>query len=113
MPARTNTSALKKVRNFLHAQFVTAFHGGLSIWRRMRVGRAMNGNDVTIFKPYEFVVGEKITIEGGPRRGDWEIIGLSERKLKLRCPVSRREFEWDRFCYHVEKRKGIEWPHRD
>ena len=73
----------------------------------------MNGHDVTIFRPYAFQIGEKITIEGGPRGGDWEVIGLSERKVKLRCPVTQREVEWDRFCYYVEKHLGAEWPHRD
>jgi hypothetical protein len=49
---------------------------------------------------------------GGPRRGDWEVIGLSDRKVKLRCPFSGREVEWDRFCYLVEEKKGA-WPHPD
>ena len=73
----------------------------------------MNGHDVTIFRPYAFQIGEKITIEGGPRGGDWEVIGLSERKVKLRCPVTQREVEWDRFCYHLEKLHGVQWPHPD
>jgi hypothetical protein len=38
-------------------------------------------------------IGQKIHIEGGPRSGDWEVIGLNERKVKLRCPFSLREFE--------------------
>lgn len=29
----------------------------------------------------------------------------------LRCPISQREFEWDRFCYFVEEKNGVEWPH--
>ena len=73
----------------------------------------MNEHNITAFSQYAFEIGEKITIESGPRRGDWEVIGLSERKVKLRCPVSQREVEWDRFCYYVEKLKGVEWPHRD
>jgi hypothetical protein len=64
---------------------------------------------VTLFKQFPFVEGEKIRIEDGPRRGDWLVIGLSERKLRLRCPVSGREVEWDRFCYLVEVR-AQEWP---
>ena len=70
----------------------------------------MSSHDVTIFKPYAFEVGEKITIDSGPRRGDWQVVGISERKVTLRCPVSQREVEWDRFCYLVEKRKGVSWP---
>ena len=39
------------------------------------------------------------------------MVGVSERKVKLRCPISHREFEWDRFCYFVEEQNGVEWPH--
>jgi len=70
----------------------------------------MSSHDVTIFRPYEFEVGEKITIDHGPRRGDWEVVGVSERKVSLRCPISGREVEWDRFCYLVEKRTNVSWP---
>ncbi len=70
----------------------------------------MPAHKVVIFKPYPFTVGEKIHIDGGPRKGDWEVIGVSERKVKLRCPVSAREFEWDRFCYFSEQREGVPWP---
>ena len=40
------------------------------------------------FRPYPLQVGQKIFIDGGPRRGDWEVVGLSDRKVKLRCPFS-------------------------
>jgi hypothetical protein len=70
-------------------------------------------HNVTIFRPYPFEVGQKITIERGPRRGDWQVIGVDERKVKLRCPVTQREVEWNRFCYFVEERDGVEWPHCD
>jgi hypothetical protein len=73
----------------------------------------MLANKVALFRPYPFQVGEKIRIEGGPRRGDWEVIGISEGKIRLRCPVSFREFEWDRFCYLVDEREEIEWPQHD
>ncbi|MBW2467288.1 MAG: hypothetical protein JRF02_08310 [Deltaproteobacteria bacterium] len=73
----------------------------------------MDQNRVTVFKPYPFEVGQKIHIDGGPRGGDWEVIGISERKVKLRCPVSFREFEWIRFCYFVEEQKDREWPQKD
>ncbi len=33
---------------------------------------------VVTFRPYPFRVGEKIHIEDGPRRGDWEVVGVSE-----------------------------------
>lgn len=65
-----------------------------------------------IFQPYPLQIGQKIYIESGPRRGDWEVIGLSDRKVSLRCPFSGREVEWDRFCYLVEERQGP-WPHPD
>jgi hypothetical protein len=65
-----------------------------------------------VFQPYPLEIGQKLFIESGLRRGDWEVIGLSDRKVKLRCPFSGREVEWDRFCYLVEERKGS-WPHPD
>lgn len=73
----------------------------------------MNEKTVTIFSPYPFRVGQKIYIEDGPRRGDWEVVGLSDRKVKFRCPMSLREVEWDRFCYFVENTDDIPWPHSD
>jgi hypothetical protein len=73
----------------------------------------MTKQRVAIFKPYAFSEGEKIRIEGGPRKGDWEIISLSERKVKLRCPISGREVEWDRFCFHAETLDESPWPLED
>ena len=73
----------------------------------------MAKHNVIIFRPYPMEVGQKIHIDGGPRGGDWEIIGVSERKVKLRCPVSLREFEWNRFCYAVEEQSDREWPEKD
>jgi len=73
----------------------------------------MGKHNVTIFKPYSFEVGQKIRINGGPRNGDWEVVGVSDRKIKLRCPISLKEFEWDRFCYFMEDRRGVQWPRDD
>lgn len=67
---------------------------------------------VTVFQTYPLQVGQKIKIADGPRRGDWLVIGLSERKMQLRCPVSGREVEWERFCSLVEERSQEEWPSR-
>jgi len=69
--------------------------------------------EIIVFKPYPIEIGQKIHIEGGPRGGDWEVIGVSKRKVKLLCPVSFREVEWDRFCYFVEKQEDREWPQHD
>jgi hypothetical protein len=77
------------------------------------MGALMEKADIVIFKPYPFAVGQKIFIEDGPRKGDWEVIGVSERKVKLRCPISAREFEWNRFCYFAKSRRGEPWPHSD
>jgi len=66
---------------------------------------------VIIFKPYPFEVGQKIYIDSGARKGDWEVIGTSARKVKLRCPISAKEFEWNHFCYFAEAREGEQWPH--
>ncbi|MEW6429179.1 MAG: hypothetical protein AB1568_14210 [Thermodesulfobacteriota bacterium] len=62
---------------------------------------------VAVFTPYPFRPGEKIRITAGPRRGDWEVFEVSDRKVGLRCPISGREFTWDRFCYLLEE-KNIE-----
>ena len=73
----------------------------------------MEKHSVVIFRPYPLAVGQKIYIEAGPRRGDWEVIGVSDRKLKLRCPISKREVEWDRFCYLTKEADHEPWPHPD
>ena len=73
----------------------------------------MGQDTVTFFAPYPFHEGQKIHIEQGPRRGDWEVIGVTERKVTLRCPISFREFEWNRFCYFVQDRPDTEWPRKD
>ena len=65
---------------------------------------------VTFFKPYPLEVGQKIRIEGGKRNGDWEVVGVSDAKVKLRCPLSGREFEWDRFCYMTREQDNEVWP---
>ena len=70
----------------------------------------MNRHDVVFFRPYPFKVGEKLHIEGGARNGDWEVIGVTDGKVMLRCPFSLREFEWNRFCYFVEARSDTVWP---
>ncbi len=70
----------------------------------------MSQHKVTIFKPYPFEVGQKIRIEGSKRGGDWEVIGMSDRKVMLRCPVSHKEVEWDLFCYLLEEKENNPWP---
>lgn len=70
----------------------------------------MGIHQVVTFQPYPLTNGQKIRIEGGPRGGDWEVIGVTDRKVKLRCPISNREVEWDRFCYFAEVLDQEEWP---
>jgi len=72
----------------------------------------MDRYDVTVFEPFPFSVGQKIRIEGGKRHGDWEVVGFSDAKVRLRCPISGKEFEWTRFCYQVEERRDAVWPDR-
>jgi len=64
---------------------------------------------IVFFKRFPFVAGQRIHIEDGPRKGDWEVVGIDEKKVRLRCPVSGYEANWDRFCYFVEE-KQAEWP---
>jgi len=59
----------------------------------------------SVFKYYPFETGEKIYIEDGPRKGDWQVAGLTKYKVKLKCLRTFKEFEWDRFCFFVEKKK--------
>lgn len=66
--------------------------------------------NVTLFKTYPFAQGQKIRIQGGKRQGDWEVVGISEAKVQLRCPISGRQFEWDRFCYVTEELENEAWP---
>ncbi len=47
-------------------------------------------HDVTVFRPYTFQVGQKIRIEGSRRNGDWEIAAISEHKITLKCPISKK-----------------------
>jgi hypothetical protein len=70
----------------------------------------MPGRAVALFKQYPFKIDQKISIADGPRSGDWLVIGISKHKVKLRCPVSDREFEWNRFCYFVEEQADRQWP---
>jgi hypothetical protein len=55
-------------------------------------------------------VGQKIRIEGTRREGDWEVVNIGEHKVTLRCPISKKEFSWDLFCYHVEEKHDHPWP---
>ncbi|MCF8026224.1 MAG: hypothetical protein K9K82_12150 [Desulfobacteraceae bacterium] len=73
----------------------------------------METYSIAFFSPYPFEVGQKIHISSGPRVGDWEVIGVTDRKVKLKCPVSFREFEWDRFCYFTGDRLLDQWPQED
>ena len=73
----------------------------------------MNSDPIAIFKRYPFAVGQKIHIEDGPRHGDWEVVGVTEHKVTLRCPISKREFSWGRFCYLSETRNDVPWPRED
>jgi hypothetical protein len=68
-----------------------------------------NNMDVTLFKAYPFKEGQKIRIEESPRSGDWEVIKVTDYKVVLRCPISKKELTWSRFCYFVEE-KQMPWP---
>lgn len=73
----------------------------------------MNQHDVYRFRLFPLEVGHKIHIDGGVYRGDWEVVGVGERKVRLRCPVSGREVERDQFLAFVSLQKGVEWPEHD
>jgi len=71
------------------------------------------GHDVAVFEPYPFRVGQKIRIENSRRAGDWEIAAVGEHTVTLRCPISKREFEWNKFCYLVRDEQNAPWPRPD
>lgn len=64
---------------------------------------------VAFFKPYPFKIGEKIRIEDSRRAGDWEVVDVTDTKVTLRCPISKKTYQWTRFCYHTET-KSAKWP---
>jgi len=68
---------------------------------------------VTTFPRASLEAGQKIRILDGPRRGDWLVLDADERKVRLRCPVSGKEVEWDRFLAAAGVLKDEEWPKRD
>lgn len=70
-------------------------------------------HDVAVFTPYPFKVGQKIRIENSRRAGDWEVAAIGEHTVTLRCPISKREFEWNKFCYLAEEEKNSTWPRLD
>lgn len=70
-------------------------------------------HDVIVFRPYPFKIGQKIRIEGSRRKGDWEIVEVGENKITLRCPISKKEFSWAKFCYFSDEEKGVQWPQRN
>ncbi len=70
----------------------------------------MSKHNVTVFKTYPFEAGKKINISDGPRKGDWEVIDAVKGKVKLKCPISKKEFEWDTFCFYVKDLENVKWP---
>jgi len=72
----------------------------------------MMDEKVVFFSRFPFSVGQKIHIVDGPRKGDWEVIGVDEKKVSLRCPVSGHTVQWDRFCYLTGERVAA-WPAKD
>jgi hypothetical protein len=70
----------------------------------------MEKQTVVFFRPYPFICGQKIHIQEGPRRGDWEVRAVTERKVTLRCPVTGKILEADRFCYFVKEDQVDAWP---
>lgn len=71
------------------------------------------GHDVTVFRSYQFKVGQKIRVEGHRRGGDWEVVDVGEHKVTLKCPISHKEFSWSNFCYHIEDEKDTTWPRKN
>jgi hypothetical protein len=64
------------------------------------------------FRPQAIQAGQKIHILEGPRRGDWQVIEVGERKMKLKCPISFKEIEVEHFLTFVEERTDVPWPQK-
>ncbi len=73
----------------------------------------MSKETVTCFERYPLEPDQKIRILDGPRRGDWLVLEVGEKTMRLRCPVSGKEVEWDRFFWFATTLKNEEWPKRD
>jgi len=58
-----------------------------------------------VFEPYHLKIGDRILITDGPWKGDWDIIELSDKKIKVKCPFKGTELEWKRqmFTFQGEK----------
>ena len=72
----------------------------------------MARHKVALFRQYPFTPGQEIRIEDGPRKGDWQVLAADTKTMKLRCPISGREFDWKPFCYFAEE-QDTEWPAED
>ena len=66
----------------------------------------MKKQDVTVFRPYDFAVGQKIHIESGSRKGDWEVVGMTDRKITLQCPISLKTFDMESFLLRCGRTQG-------
>ena len=64
---------------------------------------------VLIFDPFQFKAGQKIFINGGKRKGDWEVIDCAGDKITLQCPVSGVKLTVNQFCFLVDE-VVKEWP---
>lgn len=65
---------------------------------------------VTVLTAYPFHIGQKIRIEGNKRAGDWEVTGIEGSSVTLRCPISKKEYTWDNFCYMISEETDGAWP---
>ena len=85
------------------------FNSKIGNFSQKKENRGIWPMSIIRFTPYPFQVGQKIHISEGPRKGDWEVISVDEKKVGLRCPVTGFEAHWARFCYFVEE-KDTPWP---
>ena len=70
------------------------------------------GHDVAVFEPYPFCVGQKIRIENSRRAGAWEIAAGGDNTGPLRCPISNKTFDWNKFCDLVAEEEDAVWPRK-
>ena len=66
-------------------------------------------HEVAFFKSFPLKEGQKIRLEDSHLKGDWEIAKITDYKVTLRCPLSKKELVKDRFFFFVETKQD-QWP---
>lgn len=61
-----------------------------------------------VFETYPVKPGDRIFINDGPWKGDWDIVEVSDRKVKVKCPFKGDEYEWKRRLFVFKGEQDLE-----